>query len=201
MSARPFTDFEYSLLCQYFAEKNRTRDRLLLVLGCATGFRIRELVSLTVAQAWDGEGVVREITIQRRALKGGRGPRRHAVRNRRVPLSEAARAAIRDHLARVGTDDPSRALFATGRSGGAGMSRSQSFRILVEACEACGIDAARISTHSLRKTFANKVFAASGHDLIRTQRVMGHTSPATTAKYLETDQGELDRLVLASAAA
>jgi len=68
------------------------------------------------------------------------------------------------------------------------------------ACEACGIDATRVSTHSLRKTFARRIYVASGHDLITTQRLMGHTSPLTTSRYLETNSDELDRLVLTLAA-
>jgi integrase len=155
---------------------------------------------LTVGQVWDGADIVREITIARRDLKGGKGAYRRAVRSRRVPLSEAVRSAIRDHLAAVGTEEAGRSLFATGRSHGAGMNRSQAFRLLVEACAACGIDTTRISTHSLRKTFVGRMYRASGHDLIKTQRAVGHSSPITTARYLETDTADLDRLVLALAA-
>jgi integrase len=80
------------------------------------------------------------------------------------------------------------------------MDRSQAFRTLAAACMACGIDASRISTHSMRKTFARRVYEASGHDLIRTQRALGHSSPVTTARYLETDSEALDRLILEVAA-
>jgi integrase len=73
MSARPFTEPEYLTLSQHFASAHRTRDRLLLILGCATGYRIQELLSLTVGQVWDGADVVREITVARKDLKGGRG--------------------------------------------------------------------------------------------------------------------------------
>lgn len=37
---------------------------------------------------------------------------------------------------------------------------------------------------------------ASQHDLIRTQRMVGHSSPVVTARYLESTQSELDELVL-----
>lgn len=201
MSARPFTEAEYSIISQYFTDKKRTRDKLLLVLGAATGYRIQELTSLTVGQVWDGIAVTKEVTISRRDLKGGCGVYMRSVRSRRVPLSDAVRAVIGEHLEIIGADDPSRALFATGRSQpGAGIDRSQAFRILVAAATACGIDATRISTHSLRKTFARRIFEASGRDLIRTQRIIGHANPMTTARYLETDSADLDRLVLNLAA-
>lgn len=117
-----------------------------------------------------------------------------------MPLSEAVRGAVRDHLTAIGPGEATRFLFATGRSHGAGMNRSQAFRVLVDACTACGIDTTRISTHSLRKTFVGRCYAASGRDLIKTQRAVGHSSPITTARYLETDSADLDRLVLTLAA-
>jgi hypothetical protein len=44
------------------------------------------------------------------------------------------------------------------------------------------------------------VYQASGQDLIKTQRIIGHSSPLTTARYLESTQSELDELVLGLAA-
>ena len=54
------------------------------------------------------------------------------------------------------------------------------------------------STHSLRHTFATQFYKASGHDLRRTQHVLGHSSPTTTARYVgfEDDLDEIvDRMV------
>ena len=72
--------------------------------------------------------------------------------------------------------------------------------LLVQACEECGIDTARISTHSLRKTFVRSVYDASGHDVIKTMKVVQHSSPVITARYLENTESELDDLVLGLAA-
>ena len=94
-----------------------------MVLGCVTGFRIQELLSITVSQVWDGFDVVREVAVSRRDLKGGRGLYRRSVRSRRVPLAEPVREAIRQSLGTVDTDNPNRGLFATSRSHGAGMNR------------------------------------------------------------------------------
>lgn len=200
MSARPFTEPEYVSMIAYFASHGRTRDAALLALGCGTGFRIQELLAVTVGHVWQRDAVAPEITLARRDLKGGQGAYRRTVRSRRVPLGEGVRKALAAHLAVIGVDDPARPLFATARSGTAGMDRSQAFRTLVTACVDCGIDAARISTHSMRKCFARRVYETSGHDLIRTQRALGHTSPVTTARYLETDSDALDRLILDIAA-
>jgi len=199
MSARPFSESEYATLTAYFRSRKMSRNLALLVVGCATGFRIEELLSVTVGQVWSGTELVREITIARRNLKGGTGAYKRSVRSRRIPLSDTVRTAIAEHLQTIGTD-PARPLFSTARANAGGMHRSQAFRTLVTACEACGIDATRVSTHSLRKTFARRVYDASGHDLITTQRLMGHTSPLTTSRYLETASDALDKLVLNLAA-
>jgi integrase len=200
MSARPFTESEFSLLSAYFSAAKKTRNLLLLKLGCGSGYRISELLALRVRDVWTGSEVARELTIARRNLKGGRGAYHRSVRGRRVPLAEPVRDAIRDHLARIGTDNPDRALFSTTYAKGEPMDRSAVFRVLTEACRRCGIDTTRISTHSLRKTFVGRIYKASNHDLIATQRIVGHTSPATTARYLETDSAQLDLLMLAVAA-
>ncbi len=149
---------------------------------------------------WTGTEVARELTIARRNLKGGRGAYHRSVRGRRVPLAEPVRDAVREHLMKIGTDNHDRALFSTTQSQGEPMDRSAVYRVLTEACRLCGIDATRISTHSLRKTFVGRIYKASNHDLIATQRIVGHTSPATTARYLETDSAQLDALMLSVAA-
>jgi len=51
---------------------------------------------------------------------------------------------------------------------------------------ACGVEA---SAHQLRHLFGTRFYAASGGDLRRTQQVMGHSSPSTTAGYVSFDDG------------
>ncbi len=52
-----------------------------------------------------------------------------------------------------------------------------------------------VPTHTLRKNFARAVFEATGHDLLRTQRIIGDSSPLVTARYLESTQAELEDVV------
>lgn len=199
MSARPFTEQEYHHLCEHFTATGNIRNRTLLILGCGLGFRIRELLCLTVGHFWTGSDIATEVTLARRELKGGRGVHRRSIRSRRVALSEPVRNAVRQHLAEIGVEDPRRALFATSRSHGQGMNSSQAYRILVDACIACGISRIRISTHTLRKTFVGRVYLVS-KCLIKTQKLVGHSSPLVTARYLETDNDDLDQLVRSIAA-
>lgn len=195
MSARAFTDAEISLLSRHFSEKNCTRDRLLLLIGVSCGLRIREILSIAVADLWDGNEVVHELYIQRARLKGGRSAKRRAIKGRRIPLAENVRQAIADHLAEIGTMDPTRAVFSSRQSHGRPMTQFQCWRRLREACGACGIDLAGVSTHSYRKSFAQSVYGRT-KDLLLTQVAMGHANPLTTAAYLHADQGRADAVIL-----
>lgn len=171
---------------------------MLIIAGTQVGYRITELLTWTVGQVLGADGdIVREVTVTRADLKGGNGLRKRSVRSRRVVLNERAREVIRDYIASLGCVPPANQFIFQSRSGAnRPISRTQAHRILKGLCRECGIDATRISTHSLRKSFVRAVYDASGHDLVRTQRIVQHASPLTTARYLESTQTELDELVL-----
>jgi integrase len=194
MSARAFTDEEINLLDRHFGERNCTRDRLLLLLGVTTGLRIHELLSVTVADLWNGTEVVRDLCIQRARLKGGCSLKRRAVRGRRIPLADNVREIAADHLAMIGMFEPTRAVFGSRQSGAGAMTLFQAYRRLRQACGACGIDLVGVSTHCYRKTFC-QAFYNRTKDLLLTQVAMGHANPLTTAVYLRVDQGRADQII------
>jgi integrase len=198
MSARPFTPTELACLESHLHDARRYRDAMLVKVGTQVGYRITELISWTVGQVVTPAGeVAREVTVTRALLKGGSGKKKRSIKSRRVVLNEKARAAIRDYIDSLGyVPIPDEFLFRSREGGNRPLHRSQAHRILVQACEQCGIDTTRISTHSLRKTFVRAVCDASGHDIIRTMKVVQHSSPVITARYLESTQSELDDVVL-----
>jgi integrase len=55
--------------------------------------------------------------------------------------------------------------------------------------------ASRLSFHSGRHFFATTVLAASGGNLITTQRLMRHASPVVTARYADLANGEESRIM------
>jgi integrase len=195
MSARAFSQNEYAAIIDYLGRKGSARDRLLVMLGCATGYRISELLTMRCRTVWNGTAVVAEIVIPRRDLKNGRGVRRGGVRSRRVPLSEPVRSALREYLAVIGTADPEKPLFATNRRTGRAMGPSQAFRVITGAAAGCGVGVSRISCHSMRKTFAEAVYAGSGFDLLAASRILGHSNPNVTSRYFECDASRLDAIV------
>ena len=130
-------------------------------------------------------------------LKGGKGARKRSVLSRGVVLNGRARGVIRDYIASLDCVPSADQFLFQSRNGiNRAIDRTQAHRILKNLCRDCGVSTTRISTHSLRKNFVRAVYDASGHDLIRTQRIVQHASPLTTARYLESSQSELDDLVL-----
>ncbi len=55
-------------------------------------------------------------------------------------------------------------------------------------------------THTLRKTFCRQIYKRTQNDLNLTRAVMGHSSCATTQKYLHVDEEEMVQAVMPLAA-
>lgn len=162
-----------------------TRRLVVLVeLLYATGLRVTELAGLPLsALSRDG----RVITVRG---KGGR--------ERMVPLSEPARAAIaawlpfREELAPPGRSSPW--LFPSRRSATGYLSRIQVLNLLKELAVASGIDAARVSPHVLRHAFASHLLAHDA-DLRSVQQMLGHVDISTTQIYTHVLDERLRQLV------
>lgn len=174
------------------------RDRLLVVLGLNTGLRISELLTLNWGQLVRNGEPTAPLEVSRRFLKGGRGRARKQVCSRRVPLNAAAAAAIKEFAsARFGSGpvDRDAAVFASRKHYPGVLSRRQAHTIVSGAALRAGL-AEGVAPHSLRRAFARAVYAATNHDLVATQTILGHASLLTTAHYLRPRQEELDQVVL-----
>lgn len=195
-ATRPLCAAEQAAL---LSQLDRVRDQLLVRFGLQTGFRISELLRLTVGDVWHAGAARTELTISRQHLKGGAGPRRRSVRSRTVPLHPTLRAAIdvfvREHLQKTESGEGA-VLFRSRQGVNRPISYTRAFRILKAAAAAIG-DPSRVAWHSTRKSFARSVYDGSGHDLVLTQRVVGHSSILATSRYLENTGDEVRAAILA----
>ena len=164
------------------ARARAARLYCLLEVLYATGLRVSELISLKRAAA-RGDG--RFLAIRG---KGGR--------ERLVPLSDAAKAAMRLHLeARkaVGGDDSSTWLFPADSETGY-LTRQAFARELKALASAAGLPAGRISPHVLRHAFASHLLQ-NGADLRAVQQLLGHADISTTQIYTHVLDERLRALV------
>ncbi len=159
----------------------------LLEVIYATGLRVSELVGLPVAVA---RGDPRVLLVKG---KGGR--------ERMVPLSPPARAALADYMAVRGVflelSGPRGAPFLFPSRGKAGhLTRMRFFQLLDELAVEAGIDPARVSPHVLRHAFASHLLN-NGADLRSVQQMLGHADISTTQIYTHVLEERLQALVQA----
>lgn len=154
------------------------RDRCLFMLGCKTGFRISELLSLNVGDVIQ-YGVVRDkITVKRSNVKC-------KTESRTVVLHAEAKRHLSAYLDPHWHADTK--LF--------GITRQHAHRLIKEAVVRAQITD-QVSAGSMRKSFAQKVYEALDKDLVKTQRALGHKNVTSTVYYLHFDQSDVDNAIL-----
>ncbi len=156
-------------------DRNDLRLSALFELLYGSGLRATELVSLPrAAIASDRPYLI---------LKGKGG------RERMVPLSDRARAAVARWRAHVPAD--SAWLFPSGQKH---LGRMRLYQIVRALAGEAGIAPDRISPHVLRHAFATHLLEG-GADLRALQAMLGHADIATTEIYTHVDASRLVRLV------
>jgi len=159
------------------ADSLSLRDRALLFLGVTTGFRITELLSLTVADVWDGNAVRASVSVARRNTKTKSEGRTKAI-------VEPAIAAIRQYMLSRTNSKPHHALFASRKGIGKPISRVQAWQVINDSAEKAGLTG-KIGTHTMRKTYAKKVYESTNGDYMKAKYALGHRSVASTESYLQ----------------
>jgi integrase/recombinase XerD len=159
------------------------RTVALVEILYATGLRVSELVTLPAASFARGGQVV---TVRG---KGGR--------ERMVPLGAPARRAAAAWLeARKSLPDALKGspyLFPS-RSRAGHLSRQKFSSLLKELAADAGLDAAKVSPHVLRHSFASHLLA-HGADLRALQQMLGHADISTTQIYTHVLDERLKELV------
>ena len=153
------------------------RMACLLELLYATGLRVSELVALPRSAASSGARVL--------LVKGKGG------RERLVPLTEAACAAMEAHLPAVPEDSPW--LFPADSESGH-LTRQSFARDLKDAATAAGLRADKVSPHVLRHAFASHLLH-NGADLRIVQELLGHADISTTQIYTHVLDDRLKAMV------
>jgi integrase len=178
---RPLTDEEVDNIKKSFHGRYRLRNKAFFLLGVRSGFRLSELLSLRLRDVWQHQSMVDAITVARKAMKGKR-------RSRTVPLHHEAKAALAEWLIELGTKDREALVFKISTVG--------AWKFLREAFEANQLQG-HVSTHSMRKTFAAKVYERLDRNLAETAEALGHASVQSTVSYLSFDRKRIEAAILA----
>ena len=149
------------------------RDAAIIAMLYACGLRRAELVGLDLGhyERADGGG--------RLLVHGKRNKQRY------VPLVDGAARALADWLA-VRGDEPGPLFHVVGnRNRGGRMTTQAVYAMLKARATAAGI--AGLSPHDLRRTFVGDLLDA-GADIVTVQKLAGHSSVETTARYDRRDE-------------
>jgi integrase len=194
---RPLTHDEERALLRA-VRRLKPRDRALVTTQWMTGFRVHEVLSLTVGQVQRDGQILPRIGIAPRCLKGGYG------RTRWVPVLPELERALRIQLCALRRRFELSAtlpLFPSRESPDDGtvqaLGRAQAANVIRAAFTAAGIrDDGRLGTHTLRKTWARAVYENGGRDIMLLKAALGHSQVSATQRYLEPEE---DRLLAAIA--
>jgi len=190
---RPLSEDEIPQLLDACQGRYRSRDVALILTGMHTGFRISELLSLRVKDVWNGTEVAKEVRVDKGFMKGKK-------KSRTMPLHEKVREAIHSLLQSSRMWHSAFQDWPLFHSQGCQkpLSTRQAFEVVVAAATNAGLEVQRVGSHSLRKTFARRMWVSPivNRDPAKMARLLGHDNWGNTLRYLEfTD--ELDAAVLA----
>ena len=161
----------FDAVAQITQKSKAVRMRALLEILYASGLRVSELVTLPANVANIRENVL---------VVRGKGSK-----DRMVPLTDAAKQALRDWIPEREKTLPkgreSRWLFpSAGKTGH--LTRESFFLELKELAVKAGLPAERVSPHVIRHSFASHLVAHDA-DLRTVQQMLGHADIATTQIY------------------
>ena len=156
-----------------FLEKHCKRNRLIFAFGINTGLRVSDILGLNVD---DVEG---KSYVEIKEKKTGK--------YKRFPLNSKLKNLIKDYLKNERSKSYSlldkEPLFIGKKH--CRLNRSQVYRFLNEACKQLGI-IANVGTHTMKKSFGYH-FYKKYNDVALLQKILNHSSPAMTLKYIGVD--------------
>jgi integrase len=167
-------------LAEYYLKRGEIRNYVLIVMGVHTALRISDLLRLTWDDVYDFERKrLREsITITEKKT----GKQKTIALNSRIKQA----LALYVYAAKPGVN-----IIINERTHRA-ISRIQAYRLIRAAAEALKF-AARVSCHSLRKTFGYHAWK-SGVSPAVIMEIYNHSSFAITRRYLGVSQDDKDEV-------
>ncbi len=168
------------------------REKTLLTVGFCTGYRVSELLSLTVGDVSTGGAIHSHVTVKAANTK--------TKTSRSITLNSDAKKALLklvEWLSDKGLTDKATPLFLSRKHTKTGevkaINRQQAHEIIKALFAKIG-EFGNVSTHTLRKTFAKAIYDATGK-LELVQIALGHKSINSTVSYLDFGNDAVDNAI------
>jgi integrase len=187
--SRPLTRLQLKNLIKITTS---VRDRALIGIGFATGFRISELLSLKRKDVISNNTIHNYITVRANNTKTKVG--------RTVKLNSDGLTVLKELIEWLdsrGLKDKNTPLFISRKHNDDGsykaINRFQAHTILKALFAKIG-EVGNVATHTMRKTFAANIYETT-KELFRVQQALGHSSLKSTLSYLSFDTKDIDAAV------
>ena len=196
--AKILSEAQIKATTQYLGTtRNSLRDTVIFLLSVKSGFRAKEIASLTWQMVTDPEGNIADaIALQNIASKGKNG-------GRTIPLNKDLKQALQTLKAFAATKRLEKGLpfnlaanVITSERGGAGMSPNSVAHLFRRLYGGLGFDGC--SSHSGRRTVITKWaknVSRAGGSLRDVMDLAGHKNLATTQWYVQGDTAAKRKLV------
>lgn len=171
----PIRKKEYISAIESFLEKTNKRNRLIFIFGINTGLRVSDILALNISDVKDKQNIVI------REKKTGK--------YKKFPLNDKLKQLIKEYLKDCSESRLNIPLFLGDK--GSRMHRSIVYRFLNEAVNTLKLEIGAVGTHTMRKTFGYHHYKKF-NDIALLQRILNHSSPAITLRYIGISQEEID---------
>ena len=166
------------------SKKTSERDLMLFILGSATGYRMGDLVEVTIGQLKDaldeGALVIQESKQYNMWLKAlEKNPNKKKPAKRRANIGNSLEGYLKRY---VKGKKRSEYAFPSLTSKNSPISAKSYSDILKDVGKEIGLS--HISGHSLRKTYATRIYERSGGNLEQVRIALNHQSIEETKRYL-----------------
>lgn len=180
--AKPIVRIDQVLDIQDYLKYRNERDYVLFVVGITTGYRAGDLVKLKARDIRESLKKS-EFTIFEGKKKNSKNIRDKNRKPRTVEMIPKVAKLLKNYIkdmkdyeyifkSRKGTNQP--------------IGVQAVSNILKEAGEYFGLY--DISAHSMRKTYAYKIYIESGKDIVAVQKLLGHRSREESELYIGLDR-------------
>ena len=196
--SRPLSDDEIRKISAYFdkwigdSDLDRfdllTRDKTLIFFTIYTGFRINEVLSLTLADVIGHEKTISSyVYLQKQNTKGKRSGRTGIINSKCRELLKT----YFDHYHLFDIERTQKGLFFSKKGD---LQNRQALNLFKTTFSECQLDG-KLSTHTARKTFSRLVYKNLNEDILGLKSALGHSSISSTMSYIEENKEKVNKVL------
>ncbi len=185
--AKPIKDHSVILDIQDYLKTRSYRNYILFVLGISTGYRAGDLVILKVRDIKDALNKGYFVILENKKVNS-KNIRKENMKPRTVKVIANLEILLTQYIKNKKDYEY---LFQSRKGQNKHISVSHVSRILKRAGQEFGLQ--HISAHSMRKTYAFKIYIESDYNIMLVKEMLGHRSEQETKLYIGLDRDTYDK--------